>query len=653
MHPLLEKQIETHLGKEWQKNPELAKFMEVINDSYNSLDATRAVEKNKKNESADSQQLSWDLLSSLNTGILVEDENNRVRFANQEFCSMFSLTGNPYALSNLHFQELILQLQPSLLHVDNFLTKLQELRSSKEKKSEIEIELKNKTILELNYVPLFLNGKYQGHLWEYKNITQRKLVENTLRNISNVQRTILNGTNYSIIYTDIHGVVRSFNRGAEEMLGYTADEMIDKNTLEAFHCKDEIAVRAATLSSELKRTVAPEFDALVTMCRNGIVETREWTFIAKEGKKLTVLQSISAIKDAHGEIIGYLSIARDISEQKHAQKILELTEDRYKNIVEKSSDIIYKTNRVGYFTYVNPVAEHITGYSGKELVWMRFLDLIREDYKNKALKFYARQMKKRTPSTYFEFPIVSKSGKEIWIGQSVQYTINESNQVELIALAIDISNQKLAEKKIIESNQKLQLFHNLINNTTDAIQVTTEDGKLFYINKEASSRLGIATEAAHNFHVKDIDTAFQEESNWEKYIAELKRKGSMTLESEHVNIWTGKRFKVEVTVRYIHINGTGYLISNSRDITERKRVENLLITQEEKYRNIIANMNLGILEVDLDENIQYSNRSFRNMSGFTNRELKGKKTTDLFPSGENQSTIKEKSEKRAIGISDT
>jgi PAS domain S-box-containing protein len=88
------------------------------------------------------------------------------------------------------------------------------------------------------------------------------------------------------------------------------------------------------------------------------------------------------------------------------------------------------------------------------------------------------------------------------------------------------------------------------------------------------------------------------------------------------------------------------------DITERKRSEIKLKRQEEKYRSIIANMNLGLIEVDLDQNIRHVNHSFCLMSGYEEHELIGQNASDLFVKDENKEMIANKNTLRQTGLSD-
>lgn len=254
--------------------------------------------------------------------------------------------------------------------------------------------------------------------------------------------------------------------------------------------------------------------------------------------------------------------------------------------------------------------------------------------------------------------------KETVVGEEIQLADGQYLERDFIPLYVhnnykghlwhyrNITDRKKDENRLVESNEKLQLLYNLINNTSDAIQAATEDGTIFYINQEASLRLGIPQDKITGYHVSAIETLFKDPEAWKLHVEEVKQKGCLSLEGEHFNHSTGQKFPVEVTVRYVSINNAGYLIANSRDITNRKSTEKLLRAQEEKYRNIIANMNLGLVEVDNNEIIKYTNHGFQVISGYREEELVGKNAGSLFVMEKNNSTIEDMMKNRRNGVSD-
>ncbi len=640
LHPLLQSQVNKHLGQH-QNDPAILSFIADLDK-----------ELHKQKEVAPSKNKS-DFLNgicaAMGVAVLIENNAGSVIFTNSTFNHIFKTDATPVNKEEIYF----INSHAGLFSTpEKIKTLCNQLIASKQISDLHEVELSNGTILEMQYLPEMNGNKNFSHVWIFKDITEKKKAERSLHYLTNVQHTILNSTSFSIVYTTMQGVIISFNRVSEQLLGYKAADLIFQKTVDFLFQPEELETRAAELKEETGIAADPGFSALTTQARHGIVETREWKWVTASGKILTMHVSISSVKDAVGEIQGYLLIARDVSQQKEAEKALRISEARYRNMIERSSEIIYTTNKEGYFTFVNPVTVQLTGYSTDELLEMHYLELIRDDHRAKVQEFYKAQVASGTASTYYEFPIRNKQGDEIWIGQSLQLSEGSTGERELVALAIDITRQKEAEMSMIKSNEQLGLFRDLIDSSSDAISVATEDGRLFYLNNEARSRLGITESEPGNYSVADINPELKNPEEWKKYVRTLKNKFAMTYEGTNINQKTGYEFSVEVTVRYMNIDGKGYIIANSRDITARKRTETVLKTQEEKYRNIIANMNLGLLEVDLDEKIQYANQSFCQMSGYQQRDLVGRKAIEMFADAHQQEMLIEKTKQRQRELSD-
>lgn len=122
-------------------------------------------------------------------------------------------------------------------------------------------------------------------------------------------------TEQSIIATDPNGLITVFNRGAERMFGYQADEMVGKATPLVLHDPDEVAARAAELG------VAPGFEVLTAQARRGRPETREWTYVRRDGTRLRVSVSIAPYYDGPGELRGFVKIGTDVTERAAAEQL--------------------------------------------------------------------------------------------------------------------------------------------------------------------------------------------------------------------------------------------------------------------------------------------------------------------------------------------
>jgi len=141
--------------------------------------------------------------------------------------------------------------------------------------------------------------------------------------LSNVLRA---ASEVAIIATDLNGQIRLFNYGAECLLGYRADEVQGYCTPARFHLESELESRAQILSREYGYQVSG-FKTLTIRSELLGAETREWTYVRKDGHTLPVSLSVTPMRDVEGKIIGYLQIATDISSQRSHQQQLESARD--------------------------------------------------------------------------------------------------------------------------------------------------------------------------------------------------------------------------------------------------------------------------------------------------------------------------------------
>ena len=136
---------------------------------------------------------------------------------------------------------------------------------------------------------------------------------------------------------------------------------------------------------------------------------------------------------------------RDITAERLDQRALQESRERYRHIIDNANEVIYRADYRGRFTYVNPAAIAITGYDEQELIGRHYLDLIDPDYREAASAFYQHQFASRLRSSYFEFPMVAKSGVRIWVGQNVLTMVDGDRVAGYEAIARDITERKGVE----------------------------------------------------------------------------------------------------------------------------------------------------------------------------------------------------------------
>lgn len=195
----------------------------------------------------------------------------------------------------------------------------------------------------------------------------------------NASRKLLNdvlrsATEVSIIATDNKGIITVFNRGAELMLGYSAAEMIGKQTPAIIHDMGEMKNRIIEIQTQYN-VLVEGIKLFVYISEREGQERREWTYIRKDGKRITVSLVITPIKDDEQQTIGYLGIATDISQRKKAEKAFATEQSRLKAFVEHAPAAVAMFDRdIQYVAYSQRWLEeykiedkHITGRSHYEV----------------------------------------------------------------------------------------------------------------------------------------------------------------------------------------------------------------------------------------------------------------------------------------------
>jgi two-component system sensor histidine kinase/response regulator len=149
-------------------------------------------------------------------------------------------------------------------------------------------------------------------------------VNRALRDVSVLQRAVLDSANYAIISTDEEGVIRTFNTGAEALTGYKACEVVGAHTPLLFHDPDEMERFARALSLELGVQVPPTMEYFAQMARLGQTRDFECLYRRRDGSLISVLLSLSQICDEDGTTKGLLGILCDISERKRTEEHMRM-----------------------------------------------------------------------------------------------------------------------------------------------------------------------------------------------------------------------------------------------------------------------------------------------------------------------------------------
>jgi PAS domain S-box-containing protein len=169
-------------------------------------------------------------------------------------------------------------------------------------------------------------------------------------------------------------------------------------------------------------------------------------------------------------------------------KAVERTERRYRDLVDNASDMIYRTDPFGRFTFVNPVATRILGYDEGELLSMKYFELMRPDWVPRAMTFYEKSAKTRE-ATYLEFPVRKKDGQEIWVGQHVRPIITAGSVEGYQGMARDITDRVNAQSEL---RAERDFVSAILDTAPSLIMVLDADGRVVRFNRACEELAGVS-----------------------------------------------------------------------------------------------------------------------------------------------------------------
>ncbi|MDH4185850.1 MAG: PAS domain S-box protein [Nitrospira sp.] len=274
-----------------------------------------------------------------------------------------------------------------------------------------------------------------------------RLIEKKQKLWSTEQRlaNILESTNEGICGLDNEGRGIFVNAAASRMLGYRPDEIIGKNVHDLMH--------RSYLDSEPSPQGECQVCASVRSGQDCVVESA--VFRRKDGSVIPVAFSSAPIREENIEAGAVLAF-QDITDRKQAEVALRQSESRYRALVVYAKDVIYRADSQGRFTFFNPMAVELTGYADRELIGLRFVEIIHAEYRAFVSRFYLRQFVEQTCNTYLEFPIVRKDGREVWVGQNVQVLVEEGQVIGFQAIVHDLTERRRTEEVLRNLNATLE-----------------------------------------------------------------------------------------------------------------------------------------------------------------------------------------------------
>ncbi len=430
-------------------------------------------------------------------------------------------------------------------------------------------------------------------------------------------RTIFNSLEEAVIVLTPDRVVREVNPAAERMFGYTNQE-VSGQSAKLYHVDDNHYVAfGERISEAFNEGKSAEF---------------EFEFKRKTGEIFPTAHSLSLLRDEAGTPFGILSVVRDLTVLKEAEKELRGSEKKYRELAELLPQLVYEVDDTGFITFMNAAGSQMTGYSAEDISrGLNIRHMLRAEDLESVLQDFSDALRGE-PLQGKEYTIIGKDGRNILIIVYSSPVREDHRIVGLRGVGIDIAERKEAEKTI---RQQTEFLRTVVESLTHPFCVINPlDYTISLANSaalEASSRE--VTTCYALFHGRsepcntDVGPCAMEQV--------MKTKEPVTV--EHVDYEKDGSTRIMEVHAYPLLDKIGkvsQVIEYALDITDRKRAEEALRESEHMLGTILSTSPVGIA-LTKKRRVEWANEPWRQMFGFEHeQEYLGRDTRMLYLSDE-------------------
>ena len=477
---------------------------------------------------------------------------------------------------------------------------------------------KDGTLLDISLTvsPIYdASGKIVGASKVARDITAQKAAEETKAKLA----AIVEFSDDAIISKDLDGIITSWNRGAQRVFGYRADEVVGQ---------------PVTMLMPPER-VDEEPGILARVRRGESIDHYETVRRRKDGTLLDISLTVSPIRDATGKIIGASKVARDITARKTAAEALRASEEKFRTFSNTVPALIWFDDADGNCLFVNKAYVEFYGKSEEELAGLGWqLVLHPDDAENYISGFQAAQ-RERAPF-YGRARAKRHDGQWRWLESFAKPLFSDDGTyLGHVGVSPDKTDSIEAEEALRESEEKARLSENQLRLVTDSIPALVSyvgsDERYKFVNRTYSDWFGLPKE-------KIVGKKLQTILGGRAYRA-LKGKFDEALSGKTVTFEANVNYKVAgdrfIAGAYVpdidddgRVKGFYALIT---DVSELKRSEELLRSSQDKMRVLTESFtDYAIFSTDIDGKIDNWNPGAANIFGYEEDEILGQSYEMLF-----------------------
>lgn len=444
-----------------------------------------------------------------------------------------------------------------------------------------------------------------GDLLTCEDITESKLAEGALHSNLRLLDTIIDTIPSPVFYKDKNGIYRGCNKVfAEEILGMPKDEIVGRTLYDL----------EEAIPSDLADIYHNEDIKLI---EEGGVQTYESQVHCADGTRREFCFNKAALTDAANDVTGIVGVMSDVTDHRLKEDMLRLSEEKYRDLVENISEIIYSLDKKGVFTYVSPSVEHLGGYAPSDIIGKNFSEFIFEE----DLPIVFERIRKLLDgnSESLEFRTYTKSGEVRWLQGSSRPVFKDGNVVALQGVLTDINKRKQTEEALRRSEQEKAAVLGGLKHV--AVQYLDPQMRIIWLNSAVQKFLGLSEDELRGRHCYELIQGLKDPCPCCTVVKALQT--SQSQEGEIVTpdgkTWLSRSSPIK------DANGkvTG-VVNVAVNISDRKKTENALKESERNLTDIINFLPDPTFVIDRDGKVIAWNRAIEALTGIKAEEIMGK-----------------------------
>ncbi len=450
---------------------------------------------------------------------------------------------------------------------------------------------------------IIFNGKSAGQVI-VTNITERRKAETLLKESEEKYRFMTENTGDVLWHMDYNFCFDYVSPAIERMQGYKPEELIGRPMFSLLNPKGirHIEEQVSKVKSKMEAgNLDPEMKF-------------EYESVCKDGSWIWVEVNVTIQLDNEIKPVGFHGVTRDITDRKHFENALRESEEKFRHMANLLPQVVFEMKLTGEITYVNQHAKTLFGYEIDELVGKNSLIAHIPEERERVIESIHKKLAGGQISNK-EFKMLRKDGTVFPAILSINLIIKDNNPIGLRGVVVDITEQKLIEQKIRESEEK---YRDLMENSPQGIMIYVE-GKIAYINK-AALRLMRANHKEELMGKTIID--FIHPKNQELVLERMKLVALApinsilpSVEEKYIRM-DGTEVDVEIIVMPILFEGKPAVQMAGHDISDRKKAESELEKNRTELKAIYDNAPVMMCVINENREIQFANKAFTDFTGF-------------------------------------